>query len=82
MAVLRRVMGEGILLVLLALALGAGASVLLGRFLRGLLFEVEPLDPASMLAAGGILGAAALLAALLPALRATRIDPTEALRGD
>ena len=79
-SVLRNVLGEGVLLVGVALLIGATASLLLGRFLDGLLFQVDPVDPMSMLAAAAVLGVVALAAALLPALRATRIHPTEALR--
>jgi hypothetical protein len=81
-SVLRSVLGEGVLLVVVALAIGVVASLGLGRFLSGLLYEVDAVDPASMLTAASVLGAVALGAALLPALRATRIHPSEALRGE
>ena len=80
--VLRTVLGEGALLVAIALVVGAAASMALGRVLSGLLYGVSPLDAASMVTAAAILGVVALGAALLPALRATRIHPTEALKGD
>jgi len=80
--VLRSVLGEGALLVAVALVIGVGASFVLGRFLQGLLYQVDPVDPVSMLTAGGVLGAVALAAAFMPALRATRIHPSEALRGE
>jgi predicted permease len=79
-SVLWNVLGEGVLLVGGALVLGVLASMLLGRFLDGLLYQVDSVDPMSMLAAAAILGVVALAAALLPAVRATRIHPTEALR--
>jgi ABC-type antimicrobial peptide transport system permease subunit len=75
-------MGEGVLLVALGLALGLAVSVGLGRFLSGLLYRVDPLDPASLVAAGSLLAAVALIATLVPAMRATRIHPSEALRGE
>ena len=50
------------------------------RVLRGLLFEIEPLDPVSLFGAAAILVAAALVATYLPARRATRVDPVEVLR--
>ena len=81
-SVLRSVLGEGAVMVVVALVLGAGAAVVLGRFLAGLLFGVGPVDPASMLTAALVLGTVALGAALLPALRATRIHPSEALKGE
>ena len=55
--------------------LGAG-----GRVLSGLLFGVRPADPATILAVAAVLAVAALAAAWLPAARAARIDPIDALR--
>jgi ABC-type lipoprotein release transport system permease subunit len=59
---------------------GLTLAVSLTRVLRGLLFEVEPLDPVSLLGAAAILVAAALVATYLPARRATGVDPAEVLR--
>jgi predicted permease len=81
-SVLRNVLAEGVLLVVVALALGAGAALMLGRFLGGLLFRVGTVDPVSMASAGLVLGGVALTAALLPAIRATHIHPSEALKGE
>ncbi|MDB4877963.1 MAG: permease [Gemmatimonadetes bacterium] len=67
---------------------GAGACVGLAlalmttRLLRSLLFEVSPTDPLTLGAVWAALIAVALLAAYLPAQRATRIDPVQALRAD
>jgi putative ABC transport system permease protein len=80
--VLRDVLGEGALLVVVALVIGGVATVVLGRFLAGLLFGVSPMDPASLAMAAGALATVALFAALLPAVRATRIQPSEALRAE
>ncbi len=80
--VLRMVMGEGVRLVLGGLLLGGVASVLLSRFLSGLLFEIEPTDPVTFVAVGAVLAAVALLAAFIPARRATRVDPIDALRAE
>jgi ABC-type lipoprotein release transport system permease subunit len=52
------------------------------RALSDLLFEVKPLDPATYLAVAGIVTVVALLACLLPALRAAAVDPAAALRKD
>jgi len=78
--ILRAVLGEGVLLVVGALLLGGVGALFLGRFLAGLLFGVEPVDVPTLLGAGGVLGAVALLAAFLPARRATEVDPMRALR--
>ncbi|MDX1566861.1 MAG: ABC transporter permease [Longimicrobiales bacterium] len=81
-SVLRNVLGEGVLLVGIALIVGGAAAVYLGRFLGGLLYGVEPLDPVAVVAAAGVLAVVALGAALIPAVRAVRVDPSEALRAE
>lgn len=57
-------------------------SAHLGSFLSGLLFGVEPVDPASLIAAAAVLGLVALGASLWPALRATRVNPAEVLSAE
>jgi len=52
------------------------------RLLRGVLFGVQPLDATALAAAAAILGIVALAAVTAPALRAARISPIEALRGE
>jgi len=47
---------------------------------QGLLFETDPLDPAAFLGAAVFLGAIAMVACALPALRAVRVNPVEVLR--
>jgi hypothetical protein len=61
-------------------AVGVAAAMALVRLLQSFLFEVQPLDPAAFAAAGAVLAAVALVAAYLPARRATRVDPLDALR--
>ena len=78
--VLRLVGREGITLVGIGLIAGLAASALLTRALEGLLFEIEPLDPATYLAASVVMLLASAAACLLPTLRATRVDPADALR--
>ena len=80
--VLRMVMGEGARLVLGALLIGGVASVMLSQFLSGLLFEIEPTDPVTFVVVGAVLAAVALVAAFIPARRATRVDPIDALRAE
>ena len=80
--VLGMVLREGAALAGAALLVGSVAAATLSRFLVGLLYEVEATDPGTYLGVGVILGAVALLAAYIPAKRATRIDPMEALRSE
>jgi len=61
-------------------ALGVAASLALGRYAESMLFGVTPHDPAALLVAVAVLGMAGVLAALLPAWRAVRIDPMAVLR--
>ena len=61
---------------------GLLGSLWLTRFLVHHLFEVTPIDPVTYLAAAVLLVAVALAACLLPALRAVKISPTEALRAE
>ena len=80
--VLGMVLKEGVLLAVAALAVGAAAALGLSRFLGGLLFGVTGTDPATYAAVGGLLALVAAAAAYLPAKRATRVDPMEALRSE
>jgi len=80
--VLRSVMFEGMKLVAIALVIGAVGAVGLSSFLAGFLFGIEPVDPLSFAAAGSVLSVVALLSALVPAMRATRVDPIQALRSE
>jgi predicted permease len=66
----------------LGTGLGAALSVALARFTEGMLFGLRPADPLPFCLAGGVLTAAALIAAAIPAIRATRVDPAMALRCD
>lgn len=78
----RRVALGGLLPVTAGLAVGLLAALGLGPLLSAYLFEVAPEDPAAFLAAPLLLLLAATLAAWLPARRAARVDPLEALRLD
>jgi hypothetical protein len=53
-----------------------------GRWVRSQLFGIDPLDPVTILVAAVALGAVALAGATVPAVRATRINPLQALRVD
>lgn len=61
---------------------GLAAALLAAGAVSGLVYEVRPTDPVSLLAGGGTLFAVGVLAALLPALRATRVDPARTLRAE
>jgi predicted permease len=80
--VLGMVIGEGGRMLVVALVMGAVASLLLSRFLQGILFQVGAGDPATYITVTIVLSGVALLAAYLPARRATRVDPMDALRVD
>jgi ABC-type antimicrobial peptide transport system permease subunit len=57
-------------------------AILTTRALRGLIFGVEPTDAPTLIGAASMLGLVACLAAWIPALRAARVDPVEALRAE
>ncbi len=80
--VLRQVLGRGLRLVALGMALGGVGALTLARLFRGIFFDVDPLDPRLYAATAGLLLMAALAATGLPAARAARIDPATALRQD
>jgi putative ABC transport system permease protein len=74
------VIAQGMLLVLIGTAIGVAASLGLTRFLTSFLYGVAALDPVVFIAVPVLLGAVALMALWLPAGRASRIDPIQALR--
>ncbi|HEX8149356.1 MAG TPA: ABC transporter permease [Pyrinomonadaceae bacterium] len=78
--VLRLVLGHGLLLALGGIAVGAAGALALTRLLSGLLFGVSAADPAVYGLVALLLAAVALLACLVPARRATKVDPMVALR--
>ncbi len=76
----RMVVSQGMGLAVAGIALGVAAAVGVSRLLGGLLYGVSPTEPLTYGAVAGVLAIAALVASSLPAHRATRIDPVEALR--
>jgi predicted permease len=80
--VLRQVLREGILLALIGLAVGLVGAVTLTRVLRSQLFGVTPTDPLSFSVVSLLLLVVAVVASLVPAKRATRVDPMVALRSE
>ncbi len=81
-AILRLILGEGMRIIAFSLVLGCVGAFLCARFLRGLLYEVAPGDPATFLAIAFLLAITALLACWLPARRASQLNPIEALRSE
>jgi len=77
--VFRMVLIEGAVLIGVGLALGLAGAVGMARTLDGLVFGVRPTDPLVLGAVAVATGGIALLACLVPARRATRIDPVEVL---
>jgi putative ABC transport system permease protein len=75
------VMRQGVMLVAAGLVIGTAAALGLARWIESLLFEVSTTD-ASAFAAIALMGIVALLACAVPAWRATRVDPVEALRAE
>ncbi|MCG8454643.1 MAG: FtsX-like permease family protein, partial [Holophagales bacterium] len=75
-----RVLREGLGLVGVGLLVGLAAAVAAGKMLAGLLYGVSATEPVLVTTVGGLLVATALLAMVLPARRATRVDPIRALR--
>ena len=78
--VFRLVVGHGLILALVGVVLGSGGALALTRLLTGLLFGVSPTDVETFVVVSLLLTVVALLACYLPARRATKVDPLEALR--
>jgi predicted permease len=78
--VLAGVLREGVVMTTAALLLGAAGAFWFSRFLAGFLFEVEPTDGATYAGVAVLLAAVSLVSAYIPARRATRVDPMQALR--
>jgi putative ABC transport system permease protein len=78
--ILRMVLRRSLLLVTAGIALGVVGALVVTRFLARFLFEVKPTDLPTFLVVAALLAAVALLSGLLPAQRATRVDPLIALR--
>jgi ABC-type antimicrobial peptide transport system permease subunit len=79
-AIAAMVVRQGTSLAALGLAIGVGAATALSRFLRALLYGVEPSDPLALAFGVVAIGLVALAACVVPARRATRVDPIQALR--
>jgi ABC-type antimicrobial peptide transport system permease subunit len=81
-AVMGLVLGDGVRLALAGLVIGLAAATATTRALTSLLYSVTPSDPLTFVLIGGAVAVIALLASYIPARRAVRIDPVDALRAD
>ncbi len=80
--VLRLVVIEGMKPALLGVVIGIAGALALGRVVASLVFQVKPSDPLTFVGVVALLGTIAFLACLIPAYRATRVDPVVALRNE
>jgi ABC-type antimicrobial peptide transport system permease subunit len=80
--VLRLVVGSGLRVAIAGIVIGGSIALVAGRFIAPLLYHVSPKDPLIYVTAAVTLLAVAMLASLIPARRATRVDPNVALRAD
>jgi predicted permease len=81
-AVRRLFVAEGVRLAAIGILCGTAAALGLMRLLGSLLFSVKPIDPLTYAAVALALATAAVIASYIPAMRATRVDPVEALRAE
>jgi putative ABC transport system permease protein len=78
--VLKLVAYQGLRIICVGLIIGVGAGIILGQIIGSFLYGISATDPTALLTGTLVLAVAALLACLIPAFRATRIDPITALR--
>jgi len=80
--VIGMVVGRALVLTVIGLSIGGFASLLTGELLSGMLFQIAPWDPWSLMTIAGLLVLTSMVAAASPALRAAHVDPVSALRAD
>jgi putative ABC transport system permease protein len=78
--VLQLIVGQGVRLALVGMAVGVLGALALSRFLANLLYGVKPTDPTTFVVVSAVLMAVSVLASYIPARRATTVDPIVALR--
>jgi ABC-type antimicrobial peptide transport system permease subunit len=80
--ILRMVVRDGMMPAVAGVLIGLGGATLVTGLLASLLFETEPVDPITFASTAGLLLLASLAACCAPARRATRVDPSTALRAE
>jgi ABC-type antimicrobial peptide transport system permease subunit len=78
--VVHLVLGRGLRLAALGISAGLVLALIVSRSLSGILYGVSPNDPVTFVSVALLLAAVSLVASLLPAVRAARLEPTETLR--
>jgi predicted permease len=78
--IVRLVVQEGLRVVAVGVGLGVGLALALGRLVASLLYDISPYDPGVLIGASLVLAGAAMVACVVPAARAMRVDPIGALR--
>lgn len=80
--VLKMVLGQGLRLTLIGLAIGIGGALVLTRFMLSLIYDIRSTDPLTFVMVSLILSSVALVACYIPAHRAANIDPMQTLRAE
>jgi putative ABC transport system permease protein len=80
--VLDLILRQGVLQAVVGIAAGLCLAVVVGEFLSKVLYSVKPVEPLTLTGVALVLGSVSILACLIPALRATRINPSDALRSE
>jgi ABC-type antimicrobial peptide transport system permease subunit len=81
-SILKLVVSEGARLAAVGIAVGSAGALMVTRLVQAILYNVTPTDPISFIGTAFVLAAITVLAGLVPASRATRVDPILALRAD
>jgi ABC-type antimicrobial peptide transport system permease subunit len=79
-AIIRLVVGGGASPVFIGILVGLGGAIGLARFIQSMLFATDPIDPLTLAGVSVLFAAVALMACIVPAWRAARVDPMAALR--